>query len=871
MFYRILATLTLSFVFYMGSSQISYHRLYETSLTDPVTMVDTIFYHMSSATLSGDVYAIGTKRVGDPSDTINDLSIIFTKHSDKGNVTWTKELDLGRDSVEIKSICDFEFNGTQDSILFAIDIEINDERKEIFGRLAENGNDISLQTVGGYSVFQSVTLPHVVSFVNQSDLLLTPAAQPIISRIGLGDDLMWSRAYTFVNSEGDTTFNYFTDINSTPDTTIVATGIGLDFGKSFVVTELDSNGVQLWAESYTFPINNLQSITPVEVKPLDNGNFAVAGSYTLTGSFENNGFIAIVDSSGTVVMSKKIVVAGNSAGILNLLQADDGTLWMSGIGAVNDTSTYFTVNMDLSGLINWTTIYPGQEPGLSTFSTSLLPVQSTGGATFVGHGFKDNQAVMQVMKHDVDGTTPCSDTIPAIAEDLMITADTLISQVKNGGIFFDTIAFEFNSFNGFFTPPVLSITEYPPFCPNDVIDTLLVASVSDVSDENISYLWSTGEFTDTIRVTEEGQYSVTVTIVEDVCYTMCDTVELTRLTLPQIAITIDNSQFCEEKIIILSGNYTPGAEIQTFLWNTGETTPSINITEPGVYSITVTDECGEIAMDDTDVSLPVFDPRVFFNFNIEEFCETGVAALTAAYLGGGNQPVYTWSDGQMGEEITVSIGGEYSVTVTDECDFTATATEEVMLPAIATEAEITLTPNCDENNPMASTFIVEATGNGEIQLLTYIVNDDGAQTNISTSNPSNSLNVANVDSFLNFIVYARDICGNDLDSLAINGTAICGGLLRYPIAFFPNGQDDIESQTFGPIPSDTMDISRITDVDFKVFNRWGETVFESTEILDAWDGSHKGDPAPSEVYIWYVSYILDGRQMIDKGDITLIR
>ena len=78
-------------------------------------------------------------------------------------------------------------------------------------------------------------------------------------------------------------------------------------------------------------------------------------------------------------------------------------------------------------------------------------------------------------------------------------------------------------------------------------------------------------------------------------------------------------------------------------------------------------------------------------------------------------------------------------------------------------------------------------------------------------------------------------------------------------------------KTFGPIPSDTMDISRITDVDFKVFNRWGETVFESAAILDAWDGTHKGDPAPSEVYIWYVSYMLDGQQMLDKGDITLIR
>lgn len=306
MFYRILATLTLSFVFNIGTSQISFHRLYETSLNDPINMVDTIFYHMNSTTLSGDVYAIGTKRVGDPLDTINDLSIIFTKLSDKGNIDWSKELDLGRDSVEITSICDFAFNGNQDSILFAIDVEINGERKEIFGRLANSGNDIDIRTVGGYSVLPIITLPHVIPFVNQSDILLTPALQPIISRIGIGDDLIWSRAYTFVNSEGDTTFHSFTDLNSTPDSTIIAVGSGFPSDNNFVVTELDSNGVQLWAESYSFSLNNLDLITPREVKPLNNGNFAIVGSYTLAGSIENNGFVTIVDSSGTVVMSKKI-------------------------------------------------------------------------------------------------------------------------------------------------------------------------------------------------------------------------------------------------------------------------------------------------------------------------------------------------------------------------------------------------------------------------------------------------------------------------------------------------------------------------------------------------------------------------------------
>jgi len=943
MYYRILATLALSFVFYVGSSQISYHRLYETTLDDTLGINDTIFYHMASTTLSGDVYAMGTKRLADLTD-IDDLSIIFTKHNDKGNIDWSKELDLGRDSVEIKSICDFQFNGAQDSILFVIDVEINGERKEIFGRLEKSGNEIDLHSVEGFQVFSGLTRPNVVPFINQSDLLMTPASQPIISRIGLGDDLMWSNSYEFVNSEGDSILNYFSDINSTPDSTIVALGLGRNIGEEFVVAELDSNGVQIWAESYTFPINNLRNIAPIEAIPLVNGDFAVIGEYFLMGSFESNAFITVIDSSGSVLMSKKLIVAENSTNLLNILQGADGTLWMTGIAAVNDTSTYFTTNMDLDGLINWTTFYHDQEPGLSAYSTSLIPVQATGGATFVGHGFKDDLAVMQVMKHDAEGKTPCSDTTTTIVEDLMITADTLFSQVENIELTFDTLVYEFDDFSGF-SPPTLTINyQYPAFCPNELIDTFLIAVVDQVDTANISYIWSTGEINDTIRVIAEGQYSVTVTISEDVCYTMCDTIELTRLMLPEIAITQDNSRFCEEGIIVLTGNYTPGAPNETYLWNTLETTPSIEVTDPGVYSVTVTDECGEMASDELDLSLPDINPSVSISAGD---CINGQTILSAFFIGVGNNPQFIWSTNETTDNISVSTEGTYSVSVTDECGgdeataeitfeftndlelsifeassfdiicnfppnpdnghkldallqgtsnpsytwstgetgstiyaladgtYSVTATDEcgqmltesidVDVKEIPESGDIDFTLECDENDIALSRITFTGSANIDNAIIKLDVFDAEDGTLISDEViPTEPLVLGNY-----FVVLSTcDLV--ELDTLRINAEILCGGLLNYPIAFFPGGQDDA-SKTFGPIPNDTLNVERISNVDFKVFNRWGETVFESSAILEAWDGSHKGEPAPSEVYIWYVAYSVDGQQMLDKGDVTLIR
>jgi gliding motility-associated-like protein len=59
---------------------------------------------------------------------------------------------------------------------------------------------------------------------------------------------------------------------------------------------------------------------------------------------------------------------------------------------------------------------------------------------------------------------------------------------------------------------------------------------------------------------------------------------------------------------------------------------------------------------------------------------------------------------------------------------------------------------------------------------------------------------------------------------------------------------------------------------FKIFNRWGQEVFSSTDPAAAWDGSVKGKPAESGVYI----YILKGTDFVDKeysvkGSVTLIR
>jgi gliding motility-associated-like protein len=86
-----------------------------------------------------------------------------------------------------------------------------------------------------------------------------------------------------------------------------------------------------------------------------------------------------------------------------------------------------------------------------------------------------------------------------------------------------------------------------------------------------------------------------------------------------------------------------------------------------------------------------------------------------------------------------------------------------------------------------------------------------------------------------------------------------------PNAFTPGNQDGVNDvfRIFG---------TAIKTIDFKVFNRWGEKVFESNTQEKTWDGSFKNSPAPSGAYPYslYVEY-LNGFSETKKGTISLIR
>ncbi|MHB1279070.1 MAG: T9SS type B sorting domain-containing protein, partial [Bacteroidia bacterium] len=92
------------------------------------------------------------------------------------------------------------------------------------------------------------------------------------------------------------------------------------------------------------------------------------------------------------------------------------------------------------------------------------------------------------------------------------------------------------------------------------------------------------------------------------------------------------------------------------------------------------------------------------------------------------------------------------------------------------------------------------------------------------------------------------------------------GVLLVPDAFTPNG-DGINDQ-FRPV----FEGVERENYHFRVYNRWGELIFDTGDIDEAWDGTFKGVMSESEVYVWQVEGVYYGKQHFEqKGRVTLLR
>jgi len=169
----------------------------------------------------------------------------------------------------------------------------------------------------------------------------------------------------------------------------------------------------------------------------------------------------------------------------------------------------------------------------------------------------------------------------------------------------------------------------------------------------VSYLWSPlGANTATVTVSPatSTSYAVTGTDANGCSSTSFSTVTVNQLPVVNLA----NTFICQGSTATLNA----GNAGSSFVWSTGQTSQSIIVNAAGTYTVTVTNAQGCSA----SATVQVSQGGSFSNtMNNVAFCSGGSAVLNAGNPGS----TYLWNTGATTQSITVTNGGNYSVTITD--------------------------------------------------------------------------------------------------------------------------------------------------------------------------------------------------------------
>jgi gliding motility-associated-like protein len=90
--------------------------------------------------------------------------------------------------------------------------------------------------------------------------------------------------------------------------------------------------------------------------------------------------------------------------------------------------------------------------------------------------------------------------------------------------------------------------------------------------------------------------------------------------------------------------------------------------------------------------------------------------------------------------------------------------------------------------------------------------------------------------------------------------------IAVPSAFTPNG-DGMNDYLY------PLNAYKADNMEFKIYNRWGQLLFTSRDWLSKWDGRVGGQPAPSGTLVWTLQYTDrdTGKKFFQKGTTLLIR
>ena len=397
--------------------------------------------------------------------------------------------------------------------------------------------------------------------------------------------------------------------------------------------------------------------------------------------------------------------------------------------------------------------------------------------------------------------------------------------------------------------------------------TLCIGESIIISAGNTGYLyhWSTGATTQTINVTTTGNYSV---IVNQGLCAATDTIVLHFINPP--VINLGNDTFvCSPNPVTLNAQNNGNS----YLWNSGQTTQSITVNNPGTYWVIVNNgSCSRTdSINISVVTPPVLNPQ--FVADTTKGCNPLTINFTNNSSGGTS---YIWKYGDntaLGTSLNVTHTytdtGVFTVTLTiinDTSTVCGTYIDSLVISHyIAIADPIHITSNFSGSPLSGCTPLIVNFTNRSTNGANYIWNFGNGMSISDTGNVETIYEFAGTYKITLVASNYNDRCYNAPDSMSIDVTVdSCD--LYIPNVFSPNGDGRNDNYEFNA--------EGYANFHLIIFDRWGLKIFESTDNSIKWNGqiNNSGSNAPDGTY-YYIFNSIDpnGQPYANHGFLTLIR
>ena len=313
-----------------------------------------------------------------------------------------------------------------------------------------------------------------------------------------------------------------------------------------------------------------------------------------------------------------------------------------------------------------------------------------------------------------------------------------------------------------------------------------------------------------------------------------------------VGSTDSTATICAGDIITLDA----GSGYDSYVWNTGDTTQSIQPDSTGTYSVTVeNDGCSAASSNSIDINVlenPYRPILTATGFNA--LCSSDTLIL---YSNTNPTDLVTWSTGATNDTIYITSPGEYILNVLYDNGCTNSDTIMIGNSALSSDAgtdqivsvgtEVQLNGSVSASNPY-STFWSPSTGLSDSSILNPTVTIDSTTTFYMTT--IDSVGCTTVDSV---IIYVQP-----------------DNYIGIPTAFTPDG-DGLNDHFQVLLHPEAI----LKQCD--VYNRWGEKVY-TTNTTIMWDGKYKDLALTIGTYVYVIVLDVPGESnKIYKGDISILK